>query len=202
MKNILFVVFASILAGPSAWSQDAYDRRKALTSEELFFKQNGNKNSTGVAGQKYMVLDASPRIGKFRRFRFFPGDQVKFRMHNEKIRFKSTISSITDSSFTLANEATGKMDNREIMLKEVKLIKVSKRIPFVTEAAYYFPIAGLLFIGADLVNKGTDDKRFTTDASAILVGGALMAAGFVCYKMSFASLKINERNTIKVLETY
>jgi hypothetical protein len=200
MKNILFVVL--ILIGSSAWSQETYDRRKALTSEELFFKQNGNKNNIGTAGQKYLALDAGPRIGKFRRYRFFPGDQVKFRMFHEKFRFKSTIAGITDSSFTIANEATGKMDTREILLKEVRLIKVSRRIPFVTEAAYYLPVAGVLFIGADLVNKGTDGKQFTTDASALIVGGALMAAGFACYKLSFARIRINERNTLKVLETY
>jgi hypothetical protein len=201
MKFLCFV-FVIIMANSYAYAQDAYDPKKALTSEELFFKQNGNKNNIGTAGQKYLVLDASPRLGKFHRYRFFPGDKIKFRMHNEKFRFKSTIAGITDSSFTIANEATGKMDNREILLKEVKLIKVSRRIPFVSEDAYYFPIAGVLFIGADLVNKGTDNKRFTTDASAVIVGGALMAAGFVCYKLSFAKLKINERNTLKVLETY
>lgn len=202
MKKFLFAAFAMILIHSAVWSQDAYDRTKALTSEELFFKQNGNKNMTGAAGQKYLTLDSSPRIGKFRRYRFFTGDQIKFRMQNEKIRFKSAIVGITDSSFTIANEASGIMDYREIMLKNVRLIKISKRIPFVSEAAYYFPIAGLLYIGADFVNKGTDDKHFTTDASAFIVGGALMAAGFVCYKLSFTALKINERNKLKVMETY
>ncbi|MCF2446306.1 hypothetical protein L0657_20275 [Dyadobacter sp. CY345] len=202
MKKYLFLVFAVILINSSVRSQDAYDRTKALTSEALFFKKNGNKNITGLPGQKYLILDSSPRIGKFRRYRFFPGDQVKFRMHNENIRFKTAIVSISDSSFTIANEATGKMDSREIMLKDVRLIKVSKRIPFITEASYYFPIAGILYIGADFVNKGVDDKRFTTDASAFIVGGALMAAGFVCYKLSFASIKINDRNKLKVMETY
>jgi hypothetical protein len=202
MRKYLFASVLLLFGNHMVWSQDAYDRKKALSSEELFLKQNGNKNSIGIAGQKYLVLDASPRLGKFHRYRFFPGDKIKFRMRNEKIRFKSTIAGITDSSFTIANEATGKMDFREILLKEVRFIKVSRRIPFVSEAAYYFPIAGVLFIGADLVNKGTDGIRFTTDASAVIVGGALMAAGFVCYKLSFAKLRINERNTLKVLETY
>ncbi len=202
MKKYLFLIFAVMLINSSVRSQDSYDPAKALTSEALFFKQNGNKNITGLPGQKYLILDSSPRIGKFRRYRFFPGDQVKFRMHHEKIRFKSAILSISDSSFNIANEATGKMDSREIMLKDVRIFKVSKRIPFVTEASYYFPIAGLLYIGADFVNKGVDDKRFTTDASAFIVGGALMAAGFVCYKLSFASIKLNDRNKLKVMETY
>lgn len=202
MTKYLFAVLAVIFINSSVRSQDAYDSTKALTSEALFLRQNGNKNITGIPGQKYLTLNSSPRIGKFHRYRFFPGDQVKFRMHHENIRFKSAIVSISDSSFTITNEATGKMDYREIMLKDVRLIKVSKRIPFVTEASYYFPIAGLLYIGADFVNRGEDDKRFTTDASAFIVGGALMAAGFVCYKLSFASIQLNDRNKLKVMETY
>jgi endonuclease V-like protein UPF0215 family len=63
-------------------------------------------------------------------------------------------------------------------------------------------MAGLIYIGADFVNKGVDDKRFTSDASALIVGGALMAAGLVCYKLSFSTIKINDRNKLKVLETY
>ncbi|SEJ20006.1 hypothetical protein SAMN04487995_3732 [Dyadobacter koreensis] len=202
MKNNFFIILALTLLNSYAWSQDAYDRQKALNSEELFFKQNVNKVISGNAGQKYLVLDAAPRVGKFRRYRFFPGDVVKFRTRNEKIRFKSAIISISDTSLTIANEATGKMDYREIMLKDIRLFKVSKRIPFVTEASYYFPIAGLLYIGADYVNKGVDDKRFTTDGSAFIVGAALMAAGFVCYKLSFASIPVNNRNKLKVIETY
>lgn len=187
-----------------ASSQDRYDPRKALTSEELFFKQNGNQKSRGNPGQKFLALDYSPLMGGFRRYRFFAGDKVKFRLRNEKIRFNETIASITDSSFTIGvtNEAANRMDYQEILFKNIRLIKVSRQIPFVTEAAIYFPMAGLIYIGADFVNKGVDDKHFTTDASALIVGGALMAAGLVCYKLSFSAIKINDRNKLKVLETY
>ena len=65
-------------------SQDRYEPRKALTSEELFFKQNGNQKSRGNAGQKFLALDYSPLMGGFRRYRFFPGDKIKFRMRNKK----------------------------------------------------------------------------------------------------------------------
>ncbi|WP_229216707.1 hypothetical protein [Dyadobacter sp. 3J3] len=202
MEKYLFTLFVVMLVNSSVRSQDANDRTKPLTSDELFLKQNGNKNITGKKGQKYLVLDFRPGIGKFRRYRFFVGDQVRFRIHNEKIRFKSVIAGITDSSFTITNKASDIMDYQEIPLKNLRLIKVSKRIPFVTEAAYYFPMAGLLYIGADFVNKGTDGERFSSDASAFIVGGALMAAGFVCYKLSLASIKVNDRNKLKVMETY
>ncbi|MEO6284990.1 MAG: hypothetical protein ABIN80_15750 [Dyadobacter sp.] len=204
MRQLLPIVLLLLLGNSQAWSQDHYDPKKALTSEELFLKQGNTNRVIATPGQKYLVLDASPVIGGFHRYRFFPGDNIKFRMHNETIRFNETVASVTDSSFSIAviNEAIGRMDYQEILLKDVRLMKVSKRIPFISQLAPILPLAGLIYIGADFFNKGVDNKRYTTDTSSLVVGGALMAAGYVCYKLTFSSLKINGRNKLKVLETY
>jgi len=204
MRQILAIVLLLFLGNLTAWSQDHYDPKKALSSEELFLKQSNSNRIIASPGQKYLVLDASPMIGGFHRYRFFPGDNIKFRMHNETIRFNETIASVTDSSFSIAviNEAVGRMDYQEILLKDVRLLKVSRQIPFISQAAPLLPLAGLIFIGADFFNKGIDNKRYTTDTSALIVGGSLMAAGFFCYKLTFSSLKIHRRNKLKVLETY
>jgi hypothetical protein len=187
-----------------AWSQDHYDAKKALSSEEIFRKESNTNRVIASPGQKYLVLDASPVIGGFHRYRFFPGDNIKFRMHDETIRFNETIASVTDSSFSIAiiNEAVGRMDYQEILLKDIRLMKVSRRIPFISQLAPLLPLAGIIYVGADFFNKGVDNKRYTTDASSLFVGGAFVAAGFICYKLTFASLKINNRNKLKVLETY
>ena len=199
---IIFILFA--FGSVPAWSQDHYDPKNALSSEELFLKQSGDNRVIGAPGQKYLVLDASPTLGGFHRYRFFPGDNIKFRMNNETIRFNETIASVNDSSFTIGvvNEAVGRMDYQEILLKDIRLMKVSRRIPFVSQAAVLLPLAGLIYIGADFFNKGVDNKRYTTDGSTFVVGGALMVTGLFCYKMTFASLKMNHRNKLKVLETY
>ncbi|MCE7066872.1 hypothetical protein [Dyadobacter sp. CY326] len=204
MRQRLFIVLLILTGSFQAWSQDHYDAKKALSSEELFLKQSTTNRVIASPGQKYLVLDASPTIGGFHRYRFFPGDNIKFRMHNETIRFNETIASVTDSSFSIAiiNEAVGRMDYQEILLKDIRLMKVSRRIPFVSQLAPLLPLAGLIYIGADFFNKGIDNKRYTTDASSLFVGGAFMAAGFVCYKLTFSSLKINSKNKLKVLETY
>jgi hypothetical protein len=204
MRQLLPIVLLLLLGNLPAWSQDHYDPKKALTSEELFIKQGSTNRVIATPGQKYLVLDASPVIGGFHRYRFFPGDNIKFRMQNESIRFNETVASVTDSSFSIAviNEAIGRMDYQEILLKDVRLMKVSKRIPFISQLAPLLPLAGVIYIGADFFNKGVDNKRYTTDTSSLIVGGALMAAGYVCYKFTFSSLKINGRNKLKVLETY
>ncbi|TLV01145.1 hypothetical protein [Dyadobacter luticola] len=204
MRQLVPIVILLFLGNLAASAQDHYDPKKAVSSEELFLKQGNASRVIATPGQKYLVLDASPVIGGFHRYRFFPGDNIKFRMHDETIRFNETIASVTDSSFSIGiiNEAVGRMDYQEILLKDIRLMKVSRRIPFISQLAPILPLAGLIFIGADFFNKGVDNKRFTTDTSSLIVGGSLMAAGFVCYKLTFASLKINHRNKLKVLETY
>ena len=204
MRQLLLIVLVLLSGSYKAWSQDHYQPQKALSSEELFLKQGGASRVIATPGQKYLVLDASPAIGGFHRYRFFPGDNIKFRMHNETIKFNETIASVSDSSFTIGilNEAVGRMDFQEIPLKDIRLMKVSRRIPFISQLAPILPLAGLIFIGADFFNKGVDDKRFTTDATSLAVGGSMMVAGYICYRLTFSSLKINSRNKLKVLETY
>ena len=204
MRSVLTLFILFILGSLPAWAQDNYDPRKALSSEELFLKQSSDNRVVGAPGQKYLVLDASPVIGGFHRYRFFPGDNIKFRMKNETIKFNETIANVTDSAFSIAviNEALGQMTYQSIPLKEIKLIKTHRRIPFISQAATLLPLAGLIYIGADFFNRGIDNKRYTTDTSTIIVGGAIMATGFICYKMTFSTLKINGRNKLKILETY
>jgi hypothetical protein len=204
MKKNLIILVLTVLVTVPAWSQEHYSPGKALTSEELFLKQEAGNRIIATPGQKYLILDSSPLIGGFHRYRFFPGDNIKFRMNNETIRFNETIASIKDSSFSIGivNDVAGRVDYQEILLKDVRLLKVSRRIPFVTEAGIFLPLAGLIYIGADFFNKGIDNKRYTTDGSSFIVGGALMVTGLFCYKLSFSSLKINQRNKLKVLETY
>ncbi|TDE16296.1 hypothetical protein [Dyadobacter psychrotolerans] len=204
MRPYLTILFLFVLGILPAFAQDHYDPQKTLTSEELFLKQNSDNRIIATPGQKYIILDSSPLIGGFHRYRFFPGDNIKFRLNNETIRFNETIASVKDSSFVIGivNDAVARMDYQEILLKDIRLLKVTRRIPFVTQAAVLLPMAGLIYIGADFFNKGIDNKRYTTDGSTFVVGGALMITGLFCYKLTFSSLKINHKNKLKVLETY
>lgn len=204
MKQALIFILLIVIGLVPVFGQDHYDRAKALSSEEVFLKSNPVNRIISQPGQKYLVLDSSPTIGSFHRYRFFPGDQIKFRMKNETIRFNEPIAGLTDSTITIAivNEAAVRMDYQDIPLKEIKLIKTYKRIPFISQMAPIFPLAGLLYVGADFFNRGVDNKRFTTDGSTIAIGGAFVIAGIISYKLTFSSLKINKKNRLKVLETY
>lgn len=204
MKSIILLLLFSILPDFVVLAQDHYDPAKALSSEELFLKQQQNSRAFTKPGVRYLVLDASPMLGSFHRFRYFPGDQIRFNAKGIPGRQRQEIYTITDSSFTFAyiDEAARRMLPKEVLLKDIRRIKTYRRIPWVTEGAVLLPLAGLVFIGADFFNKGIDDKRFTTDSQTLVIGGALAATGFICYKLSFASVKINGRNRIKILKTY
>ncbi|GHB60069.1 hypothetical protein [Persicitalea jodogahamensis] len=191
------------VAGPGR-AQDHYDPAKALSSEELFLKQYNNKRVFTKAGERYLALDASPMLGAFHRYRYFPGDQIRFKVKGVPQRMRKEIYTVTDSSFTFSyvNQLERRMEVEEILLGDIQKIKTFRRIPWVTEGSAILPLAGLIFIGADFFNKGLDGQRFTTDAKTLAIGGALAATGFICYKFSFSSVKINGHNRIKVLKTY
>ena len=204
MKALISALVLMLAIQSQTSAQDHYDPAKALTSEELFLKSNESNRAFTKAGQRYLTLDASPLIGSFHRYRFFPGDRIRFRLKSTPSHFNEEIYSIADTSFTylLVNEAARRMEGRVIPLKDLKRIKTYRRIPWVTEGAVLLPIAGLVYVAADFFNKGIDGQRFTTDTPTLVVGGALAATGFLCYKLSFSSVKLNGRNRIKVLQTY
>lgn len=204
MKRIIFTLILLSLSPVDLYAQDHYDPAKALSSEELFLKQTENRRAFTKAGERYLILDSSPLLGGFHRYHFFPGDEVRFKINNHSGYFNEEIYSVSDSSFTFAfvNEAAGRMEYREVGLNMIKKIKTFRRIPWVTEGAFMLPIAGLVYIGADFFNKGIDGQRFTTDKQALIVGGAIMGSGFLCYKLSFSAFKINRNNRLKVLKTY
>lgn len=202
MKKYLLYLSIIIVINLFTCSQYAYSQHQSLSSKVLFSEKDSQKKIHINIGEKYLVLNKIPIIGKFRRYRFLIGQQVNFKVKTDKKWFKTTILSISDSSITVAHKINSSTEQMEIQLNDLRFFKASRRIPFVSEAAYYFPIGGLIYIGADFVNKGIDDKRFTTDASAFIVGGALIAAGFVCHKLSSHNIKINSRNKLKVLTSY
>ncbi|MCE7040265.1 hypothetical protein [Dyadobacter sp. CY312] len=202
MKKSLLGFFIVILTGLFACSQYTYGQDEPLSSEALFSKRRSYKSFPVNAGEKYLALNKAPRIGKFRRYRFLIGDRISFKLKEDRKRFKGTILSISDSSFIVTNDSSGTIKHKEVKLGDVRVFKFYQRVPFVSEAAYYFPMGGLLYIGADFFNKGIDGKRFTTDASAFIVGGALMATGLVCHKLSSGTIKVNDRNRLGVLTSY
>lgn len=200
-RLLLFTLF--VLGGFSLLAQDAYDRLRAPDSEELLIKQKGTRLVT-QPGERYLIIDHSPFFGGYQRYRYFPGENIRFRLKETSTKFNERIGVITDTTFTfvLVNEAIGRMEHREVALDDIRLVKTTHRIPFISEGSFMFPLAGLVYIGADFFNKGMDGKRFTTDQQALWVGGGLIASGLICYKFTFHTIKVGKKNQLRVLKTY
>lgn len=206
MKKLpCLLLFTFLLATTElVFAQDHYDPAKALSSEELFLKQHADKRIFTKAGENYLIVDTTPLVGRFHRYRFFPGDNIRFRLKNDRERYNEEIYSVSDSSFNyvLINNLAQRMEYPEILLGTIRSVKTQRRIPWVTEGSFMLPLAGLVYIGADFFNKGIDGKRFTTDHQSLLVGGGLIGTGLFCYKLSFSSIRMNKHNRIRVLQTY
>lgn len=202
MKLLLVILSGIFVSTTTVFAQDNYNRVKGLTSEELFLKSKPHVFTK--SGEKYLILDATSGLAGFRRFRYFPGDNIHYRLKSEPGKFHETIAEVSDSTFSIIveNEVLRRMEHVAIKFSDVKSVRTSRRIPFITEAGFYLPLAGLLYVGADFFNKGVDNKRFTTDASSLIVGGALVGGGIICYKLSFSKIKIGKSNRLRVVETY
>lgn len=101
MKKYLLYLFIIIVINLFTCSQYAYSQHQSLSSKVLFSEKDNRKIIHINIGEKYLVLNKTPIIGKFRRYRFLIGQQVNFKVKTDKKRFKTTILSISDSSLQL-----------------------------------------------------------------------------------------------------
>jgi hypothetical protein len=113
---------------------------------------------------------------------------------------------VSDTAFTIAlqNELYDQPQALSFPLVDVKRVYLTRRIPFVSEAAYLLPAAAVVFMVADFVNPRSLDGqtgRFRFDRKALVPGGLLLLGGAVCYKLSHRSYPINDRHRLKVLWT-
>ncbi len=198
------LAFLLVLSLLTAYSQDAYDSTKVVSSETLFLRSNPNYRQYLTPGQPYLVLDANPALGGFVRFRYFEGERFKFKSATEPGKQKVNIYSIADTSFTHVtfSEAARDLNYFHVNFDDITRVYTSRRIPFITEGAFMLPLAGIIYLVADFVNPGIDGKRWNTSSGSVVVGGGLIATGAVFYKMSFRSFKINKRNRLHLLRTY
>ena len=202
-NSLRFLIFV-LLSVSACFAQDTYDPARALSSEELFLKYQPNYRTMTRPGQRYLVLDTHTMLSGFQRHRFFVGDDINLKIRYNRRRMQLPIASLTDSTFSyvVINELARTMDYVPVKLTDVRRVRVARRIPWVTEGSVIFPLAGLLFVAADLINPGMDGRRFTTDPQALMVGGALVGGGLVCYTLSFPNYRVGRTNRLKVLQTY
>jgi hypothetical protein len=155
---------------------------------------------------RYLAVDVTGTFGAFRRYRIFPGETMAFRAKSDGEKYRYPLTSVGDTAFTVAfqNELYDQPQALSFPLNDVKRVYLTRRIPFVSEAAYLLPAAAVIFMVADFVNPRSMDGRsgrFRFDPKSAVPGGLLLLGGGICYKFSHRNYAINDRHRIKVLWT-
>lgn len=150
--------------------------------------------------QRYLALDANPAFGAFSRYRYQVGQPFGFR-DTKGDKYRAPLYAVTDSSFSLSmnNEIMGRYEAVPFRFADVKTVFVKRRIPFVTEGAVMLPLAGIIYFLADFINTGTDGGRgwFTASSRSLIPAGALIAAGGMCYKVSFPRYRVGKKHRLR-----
>ncbi len=155
---------------------------------------------------RYLAVDVTGLLGGFHRYRIFPGETMAFRAKSDGDKYRYRLTSVSDTAFTIAfqNELYDQPQALSFPLADVRRVYLTRRIPFVSEAAYILPVAGLIFVVADFVNPRSPDGRtgrFQFDRKSLVPGGLLLLGGAICYKLSHRSYTVNDRHRLKVLWT-
>ena len=169
--------------------------RDTLTTEQLL-QRRGTAYSALLRPSRYLALNVNHTLGGFHRYRFFEGDELHFKARGQK--YREQLYDVTDSTFSvlMANEVMNRDEPITFQLGEIQRFYLHRRIPFVTAAGNLFPVAGAVYLIADVVNQGGLYR------SVLPVVGTLVLSGALFNRLSNPRFKINKRHRLKVLRTY
>ena len=169
--------------------------RDTLTTEQLL-QRKGTAYAALLRPSRYLGLDVNHALGGFRRYRFFEGDELHFKARGEK--YRDPIYEVTDSTFSIlvANEVMNRDEPVVFRFSEIQVIYLHRRIPFITAAGTIFPLAGGVYLVADVVNNRQLNKN------VLPVTGAFILSGILFHLMSNPHIHINKNHRLKVLRTY
>lgn len=185
------LVLAFVLVGQYAIAQP----QDTLTTEQLL-QRKGTAYAALLRPSRYLALDVNHLIGGFRRYRFFVGDELHFKSGGEK--YREELYDVTDSTFSvlMANQVMNRDEPVTFRFDDVQKVYLHRRIPFITAAGTLFPIAGGVYLLADVVNN----RGFYSNTLPVV--GTLVLSGALFHIISNPHIKINKNHKLKVLRTY
>ncbi|GAB3692364.1 hypothetical protein GCM10027592_11240 [Spirosoma flavus] len=169
--------------------------RDTLTTEQLL-QRKGTSYLALLRPSRYLAFDVNHTLGGFRRYRFFQGDEFHFKAKAEK--YREELYDVTDSTFSvlMVNEVMNRDEPVTFRLKDVQKVYIHRRIPFVTAAGTLFPLAGGVYLLADVINN----RQLNTNV--LPVTGALLLSGVLFHWLSNPHIRVNKNHRLRVLRTY
>ncbi|HLL94411.1 MAG TPA: hypothetical protein VK404_05500 [Spirosoma sp.] len=191
MNRCLFVFLT--LLGLTTVSQA--QPRDTLTTEQLL-QRRGTSYAALLRPSRYLALDVNHTLGGFHRYRFFEGDELHFKAGGQK--YREQLYNVTDSTFSVlvANEVMNRDEPVTFRLGDIQRFYLHRRIPFVTAAGNVFPIAGAVYLIADVVNQ----QGFYRNTLPVV--GGLVLSGLIFHVLSNPHIRLNKNHRLKVLRTY
>ncbi|MFD2934612.1 hypothetical protein [Spirosoma flavum] len=188
-QSLFILVFVFIGQYAIAQPQDT------LTTEQLL-QRKGPAYSALIRPSRYLAFDVNHLLGGFQRYRFFIGDEIHFKARDEK--YREEVYDVTDSTFSvlMANQVMNRDEPVTFRVDEVQKIYLHRRIPFITAAGTLFPIAGGVYLLADVINN----RGFYTNTLPVV--GTLVLSGLLFHVISNPHIRINKNHRLKVLRTY
>lgn len=186
LLNLVFVFVGQFVV---AQPQDT------LTTEQLL-QRKGTAFAALIRPSRYLALDVNHVIGGFRRYRFFVGDELHFKAGGEK--YREQLYDVTDSTFSvlMANQVMNRDEPVTFRFDDVQMVYLNRRIPFITAAGTLFPIAGGVYLLADIVNN----RGFYSNTLPVV--GTLVLSGVIFHIISNPHIRLNKNHKLKVLRTY
>lgn len=179
------------LMGSAALAQPT----ETLTTEQLL-QRKGTSYQALLRPSRYLALDVNHTLGGFHRYRFFVGDEMHFKAKGEK--YREELYEVTDSTFSIlmANEVMNRDEPVTFRFSDIDKIYLHRRIPFVTAGGTLLPIAGGVYLLADVINN----RGFYSNTLPVV--GSLVVAGGIFHLISNPHIRINKNHRLKVLQTY
>lgn len=188
-QRFIILIFTCLSSYAIAQPQDT------LTTEQLL-QRRGTSYQALIRPSRYLALDVNHVLGGFRRYRFFVGDELHFKAGGEK--YREQLYDVTDSTFSvlMANPIMNRDEPVTFRFNDVQLVYLNRRIPFITAAGTLFPIAGGVYLLADVVNN----RGFYSNTLPVV--GTLVLSGVLFHIISNPHIRINKNHRLKVLRTY
>jgi hypothetical protein len=183
MKYFLFLLAFLLHSAPEAFAQIQTDE------DELPTEVNPQKEPPVIY---YLALD-KPRGEK--RIRYYPGNEIFFKMKGENFTRKATILEVRPSIFMV--------NGGEVAIGDVHSVTIHKKNGLFRQALVYLPAAGILYFLMDSLNPAnTGREGFYPNQGTFIVSGGLVGAGLALQFFKKRTYRIGERNMLKTLQVW
>ncbi len=133
------------------------------------------------------------RFGKFKNFEVYNGDILEYKLHGQHRYHKNKIVNLEDSFIVFSNDSV-------IKLSQLKKICIRNNNFFMHLCQKTLITLGSWWIILGIANNSINNKTPVNYQNTALIGGGLIATGFLVKQINTRRLKINKRKQLKILD--